>query len=135
MTVARFGADEVDGVHTVLREVKMGQDNSKKNNSSAGSDRREYTLGVNGVEITVASETGKATARELLELAKKANALVQVNNKKIILEDDDGIYEGDDEVDLQKSEIFIALPKYEGTESLRDRTRYLIPSDSVHGRR
>lgn len=129
--MARFGADEVDGSTQYCGGRKMGQDNSKKNNGSAGSDRREYTLGVNGVEITVASETGKATARELLELAKKANALVQVNDKKIILEDDDGIYEGDDEVDIQNSKIFIALPKYEGTESLRDRTRYLIPSDSV----
>ncbi len=109
----------------------MGQDNSKKNGDQhPPMNGSEYTLGVNGVEITVASETGKATARELLERAEEVNALVPVNGKKIVLEDDNRIYEGEDEVDIQKSRIFIALPKYEGTESLRDRTRYLLPGDS-----
>ncbi len=110
----------------------MEQNNSKKNDSTSA---REYTLDVNGVEITVASETGKVTAWELLKSAEKANALVTVLDKRTVLEEDDGIYEGDDEVDLQKSKIFIALPKYEGTESLRDRTRHLLLGDSVYNQR
>lgn len=74
-------------------------------------------------------------ARELLERAEKADALVTVLDEKTILEDDDRIYEGDDEVDLQKSRIFIALQKYEGTESLLERISHLLPGDSVYSRR
>ena len=107
----------------------MEQDHSKRHGDrhppengadSAGTRRREYTVGINGVEITVPSETGRVKARDLLERAKKANALMTELNEKTILEDDDRIYEGDDEVDLEKPNprLFIALPKYEGTESL-----------------
>lgn len=124
----------------------MEQDHSKRHGDrhppengadSAGTRRREYTVGINGVEITVPSETGRVKARDLLERAKKANALMTELNEKTILEDDDRIYEGDDEVDLEKPNprLFIALPKYEGTESLRERIRHLLPDDSVYGRR
>lgn len=121
----------------------MEQDRSKKNGDrhppedgadSAGTGRR-YTVGINGVEITVLSETGREKARKLLESAEKVNALVTELDEKTILEDDDRIYEGDDEVDLQKSRFFIAIQKYEGTETLLERIRHLLPDDSVYSRR
>ena len=124
----------------------MEHDRSKKNGDrhppedgadSAGTGRREYTVGINGVEITVLSETGREKARKLLESAEKVNALVTELDEKTILEDDDRIYEGDDEVDLQKPKprIFIAIQKYEGTETLLERIRHLLPDDSVYSRR
>lgn len=124
----------------------MSQDDSKKNGDRhppedgadcAGTGRSEYTVGINGVEITVLSETGREKARKLLESAEKVNALVTELDEKTILEDDDRIYEGDDEVDLQKPKprIFIAIQKYEGTQTLRERIRQILPDDSVYGRR
>ena len=122
----------------------MSQDDSKKNGDrhppedgadSAGTGRCEYTVEINGYEITVPSETGRVKVRKLLESAEKANALVTERDEKTILEDDDRIYEGDDEVDLQKSRIFIAIQKYEGTETLLERIRHLLPDDSVYSRR
>ena len=102
----------------------MEHDRSKKNGDrhppedgadSAGIGRCEYPVGINGVEITVPSETGRVKARKLLESAEQANALMTELDEKTILEDDDRIYEGDDEVDLQKSRFFIAI------QSMRER--------------
>ena len=58
----------------------MKQDNSKQNEDqhqpkdSQSASRHEFLLEVNGITITVSSETGMVTARELLKSAEKAKA-------------------------------------------------------------
>ena len=122
----------------------MEQDNSKQNEDqhqpidskggSASASRHEYLLEVNGITIAVSSETGVVTAWELLKSAEKAKALVTVLDTKTVLADDDHMYEGDDEVNLEAAKTFIAVSKYEGTDSVLERIRHLLPGDSVYSR-
>lgn len=120
----------------------MKQDSSKKNGDQhqpidsqgdgAGASGHKYKLGVNGVTIAVSSETGMVTARELLKSAEKAKALVTVLDAKTVLVDDDHMYEGDEEVNLEEARTFIAVSKYEGTDTFLERIRHLLPDDSVY---
>jgi hypothetical protein len=102
---------------------------------SIGTGGHEYKLEVNGVRVVVSSEAGMVTARELLKIAEKAQALVTVLDAKTVLADDDRMYEGDDEVTLEDARTFIAVSKYEGTDSVLERIQHLLPGESAYGRR
>lgn len=106
----------------------MEQNTSRKN---AG----WYQLEINGVDVTVYSETGMMKAGELLESARGANALVTVLDEKTVLADDDRIYKVDEEVDIMQSKTFIAVDEYKGKETFIERIRHLLPGDSVYNRR
>lgn len=120
----------------------MEQNNSKQNedqhqpmdSQGASASRHEYLLEVNGITIAVSSKTGVVTAWELLKSAEKAKALVTVLDAKTVLADDDHMYEGDDEVNLEAAKTFIAVSKYEGTDSVLERIQHLLPGDSVYSR-
>ena len=72
---------------------------------------------------------------EVLTIADKAKALVTVLDvKKTVLADDDRVYDGDDEVNLEAARTFIAVSKYEGTDSVLERIQRLLPGDSGYGR-
>ena len=130
----------------MAKESGMTQDSSRmpeeedqpmhSKDTGARANGRQYELEVNGVPVVVKSKDGVTTAREVLEIADKAHALVTVlDAKKTVLADDDGMYEGDDEVNLEDGRTFIAVSKYEGTDSVLERIRRLLPGDSMYGRR
>ena len=58
----------------------------------------------------------------------------QVLDAKTVLADDDHMYQGDDEVNLEEASTFIAVSKYEGTDSVLERIHHLLPGDSVYSR-
>ena len=118
-----------------IKESKDRRQPTDNKDDSTGASGRQYTLEVNGVPVVVSSGTGLVTARELLESAEKARALVAVLDAKTVLADDDHMYEGDDEVNLEESGTFIAVSKYEGRDSVLERIHHLLPGHSMSGRR
>ena len=104
--------------------------------TSARANWREYKLEVNGVPVVARSKDGVMTARDVLTIADEANALVTVlDAENTVLADDDRVYEGDDEVNLDAARIFIAVSKYEGTDSVLERIQRVLPGDTTYGRR
>jgi hypothetical protein len=104
--------------------------------TSARANWREYELEVNGVPVVAKSKDGVMTAWEVLTIADRAKALVTVlDAKETVLADDDRVYEGDDEVNLEAARTFVAVSKYEGTDSVLERIQRLLPGDSINGRR
>ncbi|MCY4482143.1 MAG: hypothetical protein OXC12_04640 [Spirochaetaceae bacterium] len=104
--------------------------------TNVGANWREYELEINGVSVVAKSKDGMMTAWDVLSIADKAKALITVlDAKKTVLADDDRVYEGDDEVNLEDARIFIAVSKYEGTDSVLERIQRLLPGDSMPGRR
>ena len=103
--------------------------------TSTRANGREYKLEVNGVPVVVKSKDGVITAWEVLTIADKAKALVTVlDAKKTVLVDDDRLYKGDDRVNLNQAGTFIAVSEYAGTDSVLERIRHLLPSDSTYNR-
>ena len=66
-----------------------------------------FIFKVNGVEIH--TDHSPLLAKEILELAKEKEA-IPGNPKDYILQGDKGKYEGDDSVDLEEDNLFIAIP-------------------------
>ena len=92
-----------------------------------------YPYNVNGVRLSTGTEV--MSARELIAKAVAADALVTTLEENPVLADDDRMYESDDEINLFETNIFIALPKYEGSDSVRERIRNLLPSGATFSRR
>ena len=62
---------------------------------------------VNGVEIRTDHQS--LSAKEILELAKEKGA-IPGNPEDYILKGDKGEYKGDDRVNLEEDNLFIAIP-------------------------
>ena len=66
-----------------------------------------FTFKVNGVEIPTDHQS--LLAKEILELAKEKEA-IPGNPEDYILKGDKGTYKGDDRVNLEEDNVFIAIP-------------------------
>ena len=67
----------------------------------------DFTFKVNGEEIYTDHES--LLAKEILALAKEKGA-IPGNPEDYILQGDKGIYNGNDPVNLEEDNIFIAIP-------------------------
>ena len=67
----------------------------------------DFTFKVNGVELRTDHQS--LLAKEILQLAKEKGA-IPGNPEDYILKGDKGEYKGDDRVNLEEDNLFIAIP-------------------------